>query len=1110
MFLLAQNTHRMVIRHDPKIGHIWVRNQISRIPHERGGYTVRTNNQGFRSDIEFRKERGDKPRILFFGDSLTAGDGCNNQERFAELVGKKLDVDVFNYGLSGSGTDQQLLIFEEFARDVAADLIVIGITVHNIDRIKVAYRPTLDRVTHRRLLVPKPYFTLDEDGDLQLNNVPVSTERPEEGQVTVGVHRAEGHREANPKLKWVYQMADALRASPRLEKMGRFLSPVTKDDHTSLRAFLLRQTSFDPNPEYKDPESDGYRLMNAIVERFLGAVGGIPVLIVPIPDEHYYLTGLKPAFQHFFDRFGSTDGRVHVANITTPLRNLSFKDRKRLCFPRDPHFSPFGNEKVADLIAKEIRSRKLLPYRDVRVRGPTAAASNASENPVHVLGISCFYHNSAASLITDGRIVAAAEEERFTRVKADRRFPANAVNFCLEQAGINVNELTSVVYYDSTALTFERLMSTAVRAGDRGADLWRRMMPTWIQYKLQVPLLIRRYLQYEGTVLQDLHHRSHAASAFYPSPFKQAAILTIDGVGEWATASIGYGDSKSIRLLKEMRFPHSIGLLYSAFTQFIGFKVNDGEYKMMGLAPYGKPIFVDTILENLIDLKEDGSVELDLGYFAFMTGSTMTNDRFAELFGGPAREPEGRITQREMDIARSVQWVTEEAMLRMAREAKKLTGANKLCMAGGVALNCVANGRVLREGPFEDIWIQPAAGDSGGSLGAALDAYHSYHDKPRVYREDGRSVQGGSYLGPEFSEDEIEAFLETYGYPYHKQDPELRSDAIAEVLEQGKVVGHFAGRTEFGPRSLGSRSILGDPRNQEMQVTLNLKIKYRESFRPFAPVVLSDRASDYFELDRESPYMLIVTSVKKERWLPYTPSDGDDLLEKVRLARSDLPAITHVDYSARIQTIVRDDHPEFNDVLRAFERRTGCGVLVNTSFNVRGEPIINTPEDAYRCFMRTEMDILALGNFLLFKGEQPPSSEPKGHLDADLVETEPAASSLLNALTELWDEDFLPIALRWTAKDPLFMRQPFRQRASMWDDPKPGADMEHVFSYADALFEADADPHRLADAITKNWSNTEFGLAMNPLVASLISLGRKHARQDELVEEVSESVYVMF
>ncbi|MFC1823765.1 carbamoyltransferase, partial [Thermodesulfobacteriota bacterium] len=503
-----------------------------------------------------------------------------------------------------------------------------------------------------------------------------------------------------------------------------------------------------------------------------------------------------------------------------------------------------------------------------------------------------------------------------------------------------------------------------------GLRSWLEAMPLWLGRKLHIPKVIEREIGYRGDVLFTEHHEAHAASAFYPSPFKKAAILTMDGVGEWATASYGYGKGKDIVLLKELHFPDSVGLLYSAFTYFTGFKVNSGEYKLMGLAPYGKPIFKDLILKEIIDLKEDGSIRLDLSYFDFLGGLRMTNKRFAKLFGGPPRKPETEITKREMDIAASIQAVTEEIVMRMVRYVHKETKQKCLCLAGGVALNCVANGRILREGPFEDIWIQPAAGDAGGSLGAALSVWHRYLANEREISE-GKDNQKGSYLGPSFSNERVKEFLDKNRYCYHQLDPAQRAGKISEQIAAGKIVGYMAGHMEFGPRALGARSIMGDPRQVETQSVMNLKIKYRESFRPFAPTVIEEKASDYFELDRPSPYMLLVADVVKSRQLPQPSADGMSMLKRLKSKRSDIPAVTHLDYSARIQTVNKNDKPDYYDVIAAFEKLTGCAVVVNTSFNVRGEPIICTPEDAYRCFMRTEMDVLVIEDFILFKNEQP-------------------------------------------------------------------------------------------------------------------------------------------
>lgn len=594
----------------------------------------------------------------------------------------------------------------------------------------------------------------------------------------------------------------------------------------------------------------------------------------------------------------------------------------------------------------------------------------------YILGISAFYHDSAACLVRDGVIVAAAQEERFTRKKHDPEFPRHAIDYCLREAGIGVRDLRCIGFYDKPLLTFERLLETHLGTAPLGIRLFWKSMVVWIKKKLWIPQIIQEELQCDVPVLFGEHHESHAASAFYPSPYEEAAIMTLDGVGEWTTTSYGYGQGAEIHTLAEMQFPHSLGLLYSAFTYFTGFKVNSGEYKLMGLAPYGEPKYVQQILDHLIDLKEDGSFKLNTRYFNYISGLTMTSDAMGELFDGPPRQPESPLTQREMDLARSCQVVTEEVMLRIARQVHKETGHKNLCMAGGVALNCVGNGHILREGPFDNMWIQPAAGDAGGALGVALALWYRYLNNERTVAGGGRDAMQASLLGPSFSDEEIGAFLETNGaVGTLLQEAELPV-RVAEVLAAGKVVGWFQGRMEFGPRSLGARSILGDSRSQETQSVMNLKIKFRESFRPFAPSVLREHVHEYFELDADSPYMLQVAPVKKERQIAMTEAQEQLFgIEKLNVPRSDLPAITHVDYSARVQTVRREDNARYYDVIKAFQSLTGYPVIVNTSFNVRGEPVVCTPEDAYRCFMRTEMDYLVLGSYVLAKKDQPEWSE---------------------------------------------------------------------------------------------------------------------------------------
>lgn len=600
---------------------------------------------------------------------------------------------------------------------------------------------------------------------------------------------------------------------------------------------------------------------------------------------------------------------------------------------------------------------------------------------MNILGISAFYHDSAAALVRGGNILAAAQEERFTRKKHDETFPRNAVEYCLETAGITAGQLDAVVFYEKPLLKFERLLETYTAFAPRGLFSFCRAMPPWLQEKLHLPREIDKGLggTYRGPIYFARHHDSHAGSAFFPSPFEEAAIITLDGVGEWTTTSWGTGRGNRIELREEINFPHSLGLLYSAFTYYAGFRVNSGEYKLMGLAPYGQPRFAPLIREHLIEIRDDGSYRLDMRYFNYCQGLTMTNARFHRLFGGQPRRPDSEVTQRDMDLAASIQNIVEEVLLKTARHVHAQTGLDNLCLAGGVALNCVANGRLLREGPFENIWIQPAAGDAGGALGAALFCWHQIQGNARQPRSG--DAQHGSYLGPEFEDSRIRAELDKFGAVYrHFASQEDFAMAVAGELADGRIVGHFGGRAEFGPRALGHRSILGDPRDPQMQSRMNMAVKFRESFRPFAPSVLEGKQSDYFEMEAPSPYMLVVAHVREARRKKVTPEQEQLTgIEKLKVPRSEIPAVTHVDYSARVQTVAADRSPRFHAILQAFEKRTGCPVLLNTSFNVRGEPMVNSPGDAYRCFMSTGMDVLAVGNFLLRKDAQPPLAGNAGY-----------------------------------------------------------------------------------------------------------------------------------
>ncbi|MCX2976870.1 carbamoyltransferase family protein [Candidatus Marimicrobium litorale] len=595
-----------------------------------------------------------------------------------------------------------------------------------------------------------------------------------------------------------------------------------------------------------------------------------------------------------------------------------------------------------------------------------------------ILGLSAYYHDSAAALVKDGEIVAAAQEERFSRKKHDAGFPGSAIRYCLAEAGLSLADVDEVVFYDKPLVKFERLLETYLSYAPNGLRSFIAAMPIWLKEKLYLKSTLKTELSNLGdlkkTELPDLlfseHHQSHAASAFFPSPFEKAVVLCLDGVGEWATTTAWLGEGKTLKPLWELDFPHSLGLLYSAFTYYTGFKVNSGEYKLMGLAPYGEPTYVELILDNLMDLKEDGTFRLDMQYFNYCTGLTMTNKKFDKLFGGPARQAEGELTQREMDIAASIQKVTEEVVLRLAKTAQRETGCRNLCLAGGVALNCVSNGELLRAEVFDEVWVQPAAGDAGGALGAALVAWHERHDGNREIN--GADSMKGSYLGPRYASDEIRKQLDASGAVYQELDDSALLPKLADILASEHVVGWFQGRMEFGPRALGGRSIIGDPRSSKMQSVMNLKIKYRESFRPFAPSVLAEDVSDYFVHDCPSPYMLMVAPITEAIRIPMT-AEQESLfgIEKLNVPRSALPAITHVDYSARIQTVHENTNPRYHGLISSFKEKTGCGVLINTSFNVRGEPIVCTPEDAYRCFMRTEMDYLVVENFLMEKSQQP-------------------------------------------------------------------------------------------------------------------------------------------
>ena len=903
--------------------------------------------------MNLKKKKGKRKRILFFGDSNTAGDGVSNSERYSELLGEELNCEVYNYAISGTGTDQQYLIFENYAKKIDADLIVIGVLVENIERIKARFRETVNFYNQNKSLTPKPYFALNNN-KLKLKNVPVP--RYFGNQKNIDPKDVQW---AVPKGKeFLYKVKSLIREN----RIYKYLNSKYEEELDYIRSTVITNL-YDPYKDYKDLSSNGSLLIKKILEKFVSSIKNKPIIIFPIPTYHYYFDGAKPTYRNLFEKFNNPKKKIYVLDPLNELKSLKYKDRKSLCFTIDKsHFSPKGHQVLSKFLKKEIVKKKIIKKTN-KIKDKFLLKNNDN----YILGISAFYHDSSASIIKNGKLLAAAQEERFTRVKNDKSFPNNAINFCLEKAKINPDKISSVVYYDNAYITFERIL-WSFKETSNNIDVWLKYMPAWIKYKFSIPQLIRKNLKYDGKIYHNLHHRSHLASAFFPSPFKKSAILTVDGVGEWATASYGVGEDNKITMLEQMNFPNSLGLLYSAFTNFIGFEVNEGEYKMMGLAPYGNPIFVNTILNNLVHINEDGSVNLNQIYFDYISGRMMTNQKFADLFGGKPLKPGSKITQRERDIAASIQEITEKVIFKMAKYVKKVTRLDNLCLSGGVALNCVINGKLKKSNLFKEIWIQPASGDSGSSLGCAYDLYYSYFNNKRYLRSDGYPEQLGSTFGPSWSNNEIKAFLDTGSikYKYFKKR-EDRNSVISKFLKKKSVIGYFSGRAEFGPRALGARSIIGDPRDKSMQSRINLKIKFRESFRPFAPAVLMNKLRKYFDSNFESPYMTFVTHLNKNKRLSFSLGKNVDMLKIVKKARSDIPAVTHVDYSARIQTVDRVYNNDFYNLIKNFEKLTGCSMVINTSFNVKGEPIVNTPLDAFKCFLNTDMDVLVLEDFILEK-----------------------------------------------------------------------------------------------------------------------------------------------
>ena len=1056
-----QLTHRMLIRYDERIGHAFVPNLTMRMPYSEKPYYIRTNAQGFRSNFNYEKRKSkEEKRMVFIGDSHTAGDGVANEKRFSDLVGQKFDVSVYNFGLSGSGVDQQYLIYKDIVSQYDHDYLIISPHIIDISRNILTSREALESQTGKKFLVPKPYFKL-ENGELFLKNVPVPKNR-----------EAAPHTNGEQKPSHT----DQLR-----KDFHKFPAGLLKDK--ALRLYY-HQTHY---KGYNNENSYDWQLMMKLLESIIEIGGNKRIFLAPIPD---YRIRLNPDFRsRFLDLVNQFDN-VSFIDILDKYKHIENTDL--LHSTKDAHCTEYGHQVIADAIIEEINKDGLIVPKIVG----RSKVTHKHNKPEYILGISAFYHDSASTLIKNGRIVAAAQEERFTRRKNDPNFPYKAINYCLEQEELDMKDIDAVVFYDNPYLTLERIITSQLSAFPDGMEIWKELFPRWIQTKMHIPEIIHKELNYKGDIFFAKHHLSHASSAFYPSPFNEAAILTIDGVGEWATATIGYGKENKIKILKQMDYPNSVGLLYSAFTFYCGFKVNEGEYKLMGLAPYGEPKYVDIITDNIVKINEDGSIHLNMKYFGFKNKLCMINEEFEVLFGGPPRNPDDKISQRIRDIARSIQVVTEEIIIKMAQYAREITKSDYLCLAGGVALNCVANGKLLKTNIFKDIWIQPAAGDAGCSLGAALALYYDKDDANRILKK-GDCIQKGSYWGPSFSSDEVKAYLESHGFVYKKVSNKERNKLVAKYINDGKIVGHFSGRMEFGPRALGARSILGDARNEKAQSILNLKIKFRESFRPFAPTVLEEDISDYFDLDRPSPYMLLVADVNNDIRNDLGNSQETDIIQIVNQRRSDLPAITHVDYTARVQSVNKEYHKDYYEAINEFKQLTGYGTIINTSFNVNKEPIICTPKDAVKCFMSTDMDVLIIEDHILIKEEQEDKADmkfipPKSiKQDSELIKIQKNAEAIFNKY-------FVKLNKIAELKSKITNRD-----STTWIAYKDG-------NYFDKL----SDINRVqVQNILDNWNVTpeENKNEFIPVLQKIIDLSKKYQQENHEVEAgLSEAIYMMF
>ncbi|MCH7491095.1 MAG: hypothetical protein IID05_10425 [Gemmatimonadetes bacterium] len=1058
--LLDQVTHRTVMRYHPLLGFSYVPNLVARLPHERGGYLIRTNSLGFRSNVEFQRSLRDRPRILVFGDSFTDGQGCNNDERYPELLGEALGAEVYNFGTSGSAPDQQLLMYEEFGRPIEANLIVLGVALHNIERIQMEHRPSSNRVTGETIMMPKPYFTL-EGGKLKLHHVPVPRVRPE---LRVGEERGYLDEQGDPSN------LERLYFAPWLGRFRDILRSHFPDAKDRLRSWAYRAARVHIYDDYLDAAGPGWRLMAALIRRFKEQAGRIPLLVVPLPTFHYYVDKLKPVYEPLFDSLADSESGLFVYGLTRDLvAGKTLAERRRISFEHDTHYSPYGHAEIARLIAGEIRRLDILPAARAASRGISSHVRAQTRQQRYILGVSFGGRDSAAVLVKDGNVIAAAREADFAHSNDPHGFPALAANYCLEEASISQNELAAVAYGRLVHTKIERDAYSLI--GNQNKKDWVRTTSSWILNELDVYRLIRNRLRFDGLLLETAHGAAHCASAFYPSPFESAAIVSFHGAGEWETASIAMGTNEDVRILTATSSPHSLDHFYSELARFIGF--SDGaadQAQMWALAHHGEPEFLSDIRDNLLDLKDDGSCELNLGYFPM--GQVADGDGLSRLFGGPGRMPRSAITKREADIARSVQAIVCDAVIRTARHAQALTGETKLCVSGKPVQDPAIYRSLLEDRSFEEVWIQPAVGDASAALGAALQACHGYFGRGRGTKTGDRSASPGQFWGPGFSDEEIEGLLDTHGYPHVTLAPEERASTLATMLEEGQSISYFSGRQEFGSHFSSGRCIVGDPRNESTLANLDLRVKHSDLPSPLPVALLEDKTSDYAALIERSSCLPVLVS-KPDRPRPGHDHIQGDRAIWARAARS-------------------AERTGMHELLRAFADNTGCGIVVNAPLTLRGEAAACTPFDAYQSFMLGGTDALLLENHLLLKKDQPPWPNLLKRSEVEAKVADQAHDGpLTRALEKLYEKRFIPAWRSLRSESAIGNSEPFKQTRSLWRECANSTANSSISEVHPALDRDRANPRQTAEALLSYWRPGQVSDHFEPILMEIVKLSAR-------------------